>query len=346
MANIYDYIAFYKDTDFASVPWNIMDDLVCAIIAYTPAPNFTRTHSLAALATATAAAPASADVDKLVPQARHIIAAINHSRRYKGLSFSHLVNLTDEQTSFGAITCRLAGRTIVSFRGSNYSVSSWRENYRLFYQYPTVTHSLACRYLRQSLTLLDRHVRLVGHSKGGHLALTTALETPSLWPRLEQISNFDGPGLRAREYHSLKYAAVRARLQVFLPEYSWVGTMLAADNYHIIKTEPRVIAIHSPQHWQVFGQFFVPGTWSSASQQLHEITTVGLSQLDETKLAAMTDAAFALLGKKGTDNLSLRQFDLAQFYQQARQLDWETFAYLKNLSAVISQLRRRESKKK
>ena len=40
MYTIYDYLEHYKDKSLKEVSWNVMDNLLCAIIVYIPIESF------------------------------------------------------------------------------------------------------------------------------------------------------------------------------------------------------------------------------------------------------------------------------------------------------------------
>ena len=83
---------------------------------------------------------------------------IRNSVRYKNMTFSNFINLKTENTQFGAVTVRMSGKTIVSFKGTDSSIIGWIENFRVTYSYPTFTHNLAIEYLKTNA--LRTHIRL------------------------------------------------------------------------------------------------------------------------------------------------------------------------------------------
>ena len=340
MPNIYDYVWYYRDALLRQVPWNVMDDLVMAQLVYVPIPGFSGTRTLASVADQVAKVNLPHDAEQVLVDAKKMVAAVRDTRRYHDLRWSHLVNLVSDKAQFGAVVFRLGDQTVVTFKGSDGTVVAWLENYRLFYQYPTFTQELAMEYLAHNVGLFDRHVRVVGHSKGGNLALVSAMTArPGLKRRIEKIVNFDGPGLRESEYHSPAYWSVRSRLETYLPESSYVGTMLYADAPVVVQAAAIATSVHYPTTWEVFGQYFVLGEWSKLSRQLHEATTAGLQQLDDTRLEAFTEAAFAVMGKAYTENFNFKLTDLVEFFRNARHVDLTAFRYLKTIGSVIGKLR-------
>lgn len=340
MSNIFDYVWYYRDATLTQVAWNVMDDLVAAILVYAPIPGFGGTRSLASVADQVAKVDLPHDVDPIVVEAKKLVAVVRDTRRYSNLRWSHLVNLISDKTQFGAVTLRLGNQTVIAFKGSDGTVISWLENYRLFYQYPTFTQELAAEYLTRNTGIFDRHVHVVGHSKGGNLAITSSMMARrGVKRRIEKIVNFDGPGVRESEYHSLAYWSIRSRLETYIPGASYVGTMLYADAPTIVQTSALAASVHYPTTWEIFGQFFVPGEWSKLSQQLHEATTTGLHQLDDARLEAFTEAAFAVMGKNYTENFNFKLADLVEFFRNARHVDLTAFRYLKTIAGVIAKLR-------
>ena len=157
----------------------------------------------------------------MAPHAYNCLEEIIKGTRYQSLEITNFTRIKNEDTQFGAATFRLNKLTIISYKGTDGSLIGWIENFRLGYQYPTNTHLLAIKYLHENIKTLDENVYVVGHSKGGNLAMVSAMEsTPIEFNKIKNIYNFDGPGLRKEEFMSKKYQKISSKLHNYLPSDS------------------------------------------------------------------------------------------------------------------------------
>lgn len=316
-----------------------MDDLLCALLVYMPLTSFVGPRPMSQIASQIIAAPLIPPYDFIAPETKKLAQLLLRSRRYRKLHISHFVNRVDEQMQFGAMTARLGKITVVSFKGSNRTLISWWENFRMFYQYPTVTQKEACTYLQRRITIFDRHVRVVGHSKGGNLALVSCMHLPQHQQhRIQAIASYDGPGVRQEQYRSRAYKRLLPRLTNYLPCRSYVGCLLYNDHYRYVATSAFPFNQHFPTTWEVFGQYLVPGKLHTLSDKLHKQTTDKLSSLDDVKLAEAIESTFAALeyGADGELDFSLHNF--LHVYQNLKNIDPAIKQYVRSVITSVMHL--------
>ncbi|MBQ6935306.1 MAG: DUF2974 domain-containing protein, partial [Clostridia bacterium] len=300
MFTILDYLENYKNIMVKDVHWNNIDNLLCAILVYIPLKTFSTSQSLEEFyISSQEVKPLETEMGEMVKTAYSALEIIRNSERYKNLKVSNFINLTTDNTQFGACTFRISKKTIVSFKGTDSSIIGWIENFRVTYSYPTFTHNLAIEYLKTNThKLSDTEIYVVGHSKGGNLALVSAMEAPqNIFKKIKKIYNFDGPGLRKEQFQSAEYKRVSEKLLNVLPTGSIVGVLLYNDNYNVVETNAIAFSQHYPVNWSLFGEFFEKGTISNISTQLHENTTVGFENLDPVKVQEAFETVFINLEK-------------------------------------------------
>ena len=116
------------------------------------------------------------------------------------------------------------------------------------------------------------------------------------------------------------------KLLNILPTGSVVGVLLYNDNYNVVETDALAFSQHYPVNWKVFGEFFVSGTISNISTQLHENTTVGFENLDPQKVQDAFETVFTNLEKNYSSKFNFSFDEVVKFYRN-----------MKNLDPVISQ---------
>ena len=171
--------------------------------------------------------------------------------------------------------------------------------------YPVYTQAMAKKYLSDKLTMFDTNVYLVGHSKGGNLAISAAMETTDkIYKRIKKIVNFDGPGLLDKEFNSDKFKKIKNKLVNYLPENSVIGILMNNTNYHYVKSEGIGFSCHNMDHWYTYGTFFEESTLSKASQKMHENNILSLREVERIELEKVIETFLAVVENNGIKRFS------------------------------------------
>jgi len=325
MFTVIDYLKNYKNIWVKDVHWNTLDNLLCAILVYIPLASFSGKKSLNEFYSLAQSVKPIGEIGEMARTAYEALEIIKDSERYKKLTVSEFTNFTNEDTQFGACTFRMSGKTVISFKGTDSSLIGWIENFRVTYSYPTNTHFLAIEYLKMNAhKLADKEVYVVGHSKGGNLAMVSAMEAPAIiYKKIKNVYNFDGPGLRKEQYESENFRQLSEKLHNILPTGSVIGVLLYNDNYTVVKSDALAFSQHYPVTWNVFGEFFVPGVISNISAQLHENTTVGTENLDPVKMQEAFETVFLNLEKNFSSKINFSFDEIFKIYKNMKNLDPE-----------------------
>ena len=327
MYTIYDYLKYYKNVSLEELPWNGMDNLFAAILSYAPFPSFSKKNWMEFVKEVLNFSNPEKDI--MISAVLKLISILKDSTRYQELKFYNFINYKDNTTQFGALTMKVRGVKIISFKGTDGSVIGWLENFRLCYTYPTNTQNLAIKYLNQAITLIDSNVYVVGHSKGGNLAMASAMELSSYkFQKIKQIYNFDGPGFRKQEFESFKYQRLASKLTNIIPTGSYIGTLLYNKNYQVVSSSSYAINEHYPTFWNTYGTMFIEGKLSSLSNELIKRTTIGLSKLEEQKVKEIFETAFQVFNQRETLKLKLTLRDIMRLLKSVYDMDKELSSYI------------------
>lgn len=328
MYTIKDYISFYKDNSLEEVHWNEMDNLLCAILVYITVDSYNKELTLNEFFTYTQ--PFKAKLSGVMaPIAYKLLDIIKSSKRYNTLKISNFQSIKNDDTQFGAAVFKINDIKIISYKGTDGSLIGWIENFRLGYQYPTYTQILAQEYLVKNVASNDKEVYVVGHSKGGNLAMASVMTASTeVYGKIKTVYNFDGPGFRKEEYQSNKYHRLKEKLINILPTGSVVGTILNNRDYLVVKSTEKAFNEHYPTSWCMFGEHFIKGELSNISKQLHESTTTGFSKLNQEKVEETFESIFKSLPKDYSDNFKFSLSDLKSFYENMRNVDPDVKNYL------------------
>lgn len=307
MYTIKDYLKYYKDTTIKDVPWNMMDNLICTILAYSKVKEFDECELSNFCTSVKKYKPKKDEIMEI--EVLYVVNAIENSKRYEHMKFKNFVNIRNNKVEFGALTCIIDDIKVIAFKGTGGSRIGWIENFRLAYTYPTDTQRCAYAYLKQNVSVFDKNVYVVGHSKGGNLAMSSAMElNPLKYRAIKRIVNFDGPGFRKKEYVSAKYKKISQKLTNIIPDHSYIGILLYNENYTTIKTKVLGTKVHYPFYWDTYGDIFINSKLSNTSTKMHDISSEKISSFDEKKLKEIMEDAYLAL--KNNDRFSIKDIKL------------------------------------
>lgn len=337
MYTITDYLMYYKDINLNDVHWNAADNLLCAILSYLPLDSFKGPIKLTELCKRAEKVRVREKNNAIAPEAYKALDIICDSVRYKDLKVCNFVSYKNNEAQFGAVTFRIKNETIVSFMGTDYSLIGWFENFRLSYEYPTRTHILAINYLKENLRLLEnKNIYVVGHSKGGNLAMVSAMEASNHnFNRIKQVYNFDGPGFRYEEFISEKYKKLSKKLVNVVPDGSVVGVLLNNKNYTVVKSESHALSKHNPALWNLYGEFFVKAKLSNVSRQLSESSTKGLEKVSREERKKAFEAIFKSFEGEHSRDFEVSLSSIIKVYKNIKNLEPEA---TKCIDAIVDSI--------
>ena len=229
MSYLPDYITWRGDLPFAADPANDLDTLVMAALSYIDLPAETQVFAQCAKSV-----PPDDPDDHFRGECRRLLQQIAKSSRFGALTVRDAVSVLNDEIQFAAMTVDLPdGTHIIAFRGTDGSLTGWREDFAMSFESPVPAQAAAQKYLERHLTQDAGDVIVTGHSKGGNLAVYAAAHTKAdLQGRIRRVVSFDGPGVDDETAASDGYAAVASRIIAYVPQFAVVGLLMAAHPVH------------------------------------------------------------------------------------------------------------------
>ena len=290
-------------------PWNEVDGLLCATLSYL---NF---HGLEDHRGWTLREAKRIDLliegqGNMFPPRKKMFEAMAESARFGDSRMHHFIALTDEDVSmqFSAMCVDLPDGTMaVIFRGTDNTLVGWREDFNMSYQTTVPGQLAAAYYLSKAARLSDRPIRLMGHSKGGNLAVYAGAAVPErIQKRIEGIWTYDGPGMNLEISRSEGFARIRDRIHSYIPQTSIIGMLMEYYKpYTVVHSTARGLEQHDPMTWQVYGTRFeemesIDRTASVVSETLHEMLTNSTPE----QRGAFVDTLFRLADNTNATRMS------------------------------------------
>lgn len=316
--NAYDYVLWRGDLSFDQSPLNEVDIFLFSQISI---PDFSgiidRNESTVTLEKAMQNyfEMHTDDVRNLgVLQSDVVLPALkamSKSMRYKNLRLSRYVKRIrrDKAEQFCGITVEDPGKFVcIAFQGTDDTIIGWKEDFTLAAKEAVAAHLDAVKYVNNAIGGSDApKVYICGHSKGGNLALYSAVNcAPEIRDRITLALNFDGPGFRSEFFENDAYDEIKGRLVTIVSCNSTIGLILKrAGKLAIAKTGIAGPAAHDAFNWNVMGPKFVKTTrLSKPSERFDKLIDDVLENMDEKTRMAFIDELFDILLSTGAVTLT------------------------------------------
>lgn len=315
MANIIDYIKSSSKKSFDELPFNEIDNVIFASIAYLNLDGIVKEHYKDPVTIEYAGTKYFKKYTKkdfrnnifAVQSAIKVLNAIYTTPRYKDLKLYNYVYKGDNTKQFSAIFIDISKRyTYISFEGTDELVSGWMEDAKLAYQFPVPSQREAIRYINKNIFPFSRRQYILGgHSKGGNLALVAGMYANHLIkPKIRKIYMDDAPGLKLKQIKSNAYRSIKNRVERIIPNYSIIGLMLRhTDEYHVILANKTGLLAHNIICWQTANNEFIKTNLSPFSKRLDKVLTEWLDSYNDEERKELVEDLFDVLNRAGITSL-------------------------------------------
>ena len=311
MANILDYIAWRGDLGFSQDGPNDVDALIFSSLAYInyggrveENPREPVTLRDAAEFFFTLEDQESRIRVKNDLELLHQAAASNRFGSCQLCMFRDLY-IPEQETQFAAVTFLLEdGSMFLAFRGTDYTLTGWKEDFNMTFQQTVPAQRLAVQYTREVAMEFSQPMRLGGHSKGGNLAVfAAARSSPMHQSRILEVFNHDGPGFTDYLMGDPGYLTMMPRIRTMIPQSSVIGMLLEHEEaYSVVKSKTVSLLQHDPYSWELMGKKFIPRPEVTESSRVLDMTIkTWFAEMTIQERNQLVDVMFGLLGTGGVD---------------------------------------------
>ena len=218
---------------------------------------------------------------------------------------------TEPAVQFAAITFILPDNTkVVVYRGTDDTWVGWKEDIDIYTKKGIPSHKLCVDYLeRVAKDFPDGDIIICGHSKGGHVALHSALYCDeSVRNRIERVYNNDGPGFYSYNYiESKPYNEIINKYRHFVPDCSFVGMLLVHDDDYIPVKSTRLFGMlqHDLATWKIKGtQLLTRDDLTFVARVTDLVLKKMLYNMDEEKTNNFETVLSAVIAGMGQVNIT------------------------------------------
>ena len=297
MSNMIDYVKTYQES-MQRMPFTEVDSLVLAQLAYLSYPHITTAVRISDMAT-------MIQVPTNDNASRELLAAVIASRRFQNLQVLDYLEEMDVylEKQFAVVTFLLeTGQLYIAFRGTDGTLTGWKEDFNMAFQYPIPSQTAALAYVCQTASLYGKPFYLGGHSKGGNLAVYAACLLPAdLQKYLLYVFSHDGPGFHQDFLDACYFGTIKTKLKKTVPECSLIGMLLfTQERYTIVKSNRFYIMEHDPFSWEIEeNHFIVVDQLSDGSIYTNLVLHQWLAGLSYEQREKFVDIIFMILNKTG-----------------------------------------------
>ena len=312
MADMLDYLAWRGDIEFTQMPVNPVDALIFSTLSYIQFEDIVPDNPMQSISLQEAAAGlfslAEPQTRVRVKKDLELLEAAAKSPRFDNIrmTFYRSVLIPEEDTQFAAVTIFLEdGSAYIAFRGTDSTLTGWKEDFNMSFQPSIPSQHLALRYVTEFAAAHPIPLWMGGHSKGGNLAVYAAAKCGELLQRrIVEVYNQDGPGFSEAMMDDPGYQAILPKLRSYVPQSSVIGMLLEHEEpYTIIRSNQVGIMQHDPYSWMVMGPDFERVEELTADSRFLDRTfKTWLSKMTNDERGEFFDTVFELLESTGAEH--------------------------------------------
>lgn len=334
---MFDYMDWRGDLPFQKIEFNEIDALILSSFIYVDFSRFicSSFSSSTSLSLAVGMLLRERDYSSMLFHQKEdeiLLHKIIKCERYAQIRFCGYKDVVKEDIyeQFCAVTVLLPdGSAAVVFRGTDSTIVGWKEDFDLSFMDEVPAQREAINYVETLARNFDGPIMLLGHSKGGNLAMYAASFCDrEIQDRITKVINFDGPGLNERAIYSAGYLRIRRKLRTYLPKSSVIGMLLEqSDNFTIVDSDSIGIFQHNIYNWEIFGKGFVTvEELTNSSQFIDSTFKQSLLQMSPSLRSKIVNGVYSVFCSAGVSTVSdftnLRK--IKAIFKAAKKLEPET----------------------
>lgn len=260
MTDIFDYLKWRGDLTFEVVPLNEIDALIFSAFAYIEMDSIFSYHEFVSIKDLYDRYKTIEEDSIFKKKQNELFKVLSESKRFQDIVVTRYFNEVNENKEM-----QISGTTFilpndilyVAFKGTDSTLTGWKEDFNLSYMKVIPSEEKALSYLNEILYSTKKKVYVGGHSKGGNLAMYASLFCEND-ENILQVHNFDGPGFSKEIVEMENYKKRKEKITTYIPKSSIVGNILNKDTKtYIVKSKQIGILEHDLYSWIVSSNRFI-----------------------------------------------------------------------------------------
>lgn len=161
------------------------------------------------------------------PQILDILIEMGKSHRFQDLVISNYESdiCTNREIQFTTFCIDLDEHTrVIVYSGTDDTIIGWKEDFNMMFTFPTPAQETALKYLKRYSE--DKEVYIVGHSKGGNLAMYSTLHVKQeIFDKIKKVYCFDAPGISVDIDETEEEMNRFKKIYGYVPQTSIIGRL-------------------------------------------------------------------------------------------------------------------------
>ncbi|MBO5373868.1 MAG: DUF2974 domain-containing protein, partial [Clostridia bacterium] len=214
----------------------------------------------------------------------------------------------DVEKQFSAICFSCDNKiTYIVYRGTDDTIIGWKEDLNMALFTPIPSQREGIRFLGEASKRTKDDLIVVGHSKGGNIAVYSALNaSTTIKKRIQSVYSYDGPGFREDYIEPFKSSPITSKIKTVLPSKSMIGRIFdIIGECEIVKSSDKGLQQHDAFTWQVLGGKFVNAdSFEAPSDNFHELLKTWVSKLTPMERRDFVESFYKILTSSDAETLT------------------------------------------
>lgn len=302
MSNINDYLSWRGDVPITKeTPFNEVDSMIMARFSYLIFDRIEMNEE-ETIKTISSKMKKFKNEEFHFNGDKELITKLGQSARFKNMKVTDYIenNEKENEKQFAAVVIHIdKNEMYVSYIGTNAFIYGWKEDFNLAYMENIPCQIEGKSYLKKvAEKYKDKKIRIGGHSKGGNVAIYSAITTnENIKKRIIKVYNYDGPGFKEEFISKYENEDIINKVETYFPQDSIIGRILNhKEKCSIIYSNAKGIMQHDIYSWQVFGtKPEYEKKLTNASEIMNITVTTWLDNTTDEQRKIFFDTIFELL---------------------------------------------------
>ena len=318
-----DYLKWRNDVNFSAASFNDIDNVVLSYLSYMDFGElFSEHNSVHSIEETFELFCEKHSLEEIREKGQStervplLLEEMVYGDRFRGTKIGYYEDILDKEKikQFAAVIFLLPnGTNYISFRGTDSTITGWKEDFLMSCTSDTEGAKEAVRYLNNVPNLLEGDLTIGGHSKGGNFAMyASTFCNEIVKERIIKIYNNDGPGFRDEIINSDEYKRILPKICNIVPQTSIIGQLLSNDGEQkIVKSNAIGILQHDPMTWEVTKDKFVDCELDEFSRFVKAALGTWLEKIDDKTRQSVVSTVFSMIEDTGVE--TFREFGSSLF---------------------------------
>lgn len=311
MANINDYLLWRGDIPVdKNYPFNEIDSMILARFSYLRFDKI-KMENMETIGSISSKMKKLKNEEFLYNGDKELITYLGESKRFQNMLVTDYVKNNDKKAEkqFGAITIHVSMREMyISYIGTDSTVYGWKEDFNMAFMDSVPCQIAGKEYLeRIAQEYPFKKIRIGGHSKGGNVAIYSAITAPiKVQNRILKVYNYDGPGFSKDIIQKYGNEKIIDKIETYIPQDSIIGRILNhKEKITISYSIEKGILQHDIYSWQVLKDDMIKSEKNTKeSENFSQTVTDWLESTTNEQRKIFFDAIFELIYSTEANTLS------------------------------------------